>query len=273
MQVIYIDREFFVNTLINYCILFASARICSSSARRRRLLAASALGGLYAAAVWLPGLDFLRAPAVKLAVGAAVAVAAFGGETQLIRPVLVFFAVSAAFGGAAFAIALLTGGRAADLRVLLPTLFLCCAVFSAVFSRTGRRGGEIRELTLTRGGRAVRLDAMVDTGNSLTDPLTGCGVAVAGAEDLMPLFAGETPNPAALVRERGAVAAFEALGDRRFRLVPYSAVGVEGGLLLAFRPDEARLGGRRKTTLLVAVSPNSVSDGGPYRALIGAGED
>ena len=59
-------------------------------------------------------------------------------------------------------------------------------------------------------------------------------------------------------------------GGTRFRLIPYSAVGVTGGMLLAFRPDEIVVDGRNKTGMLLALSPNSVSDGGAYTALLGA---
>ena len=55
----------------------------------------------------------------------------------------------------------------------------------------------------------------------------------------------------------------------RFRLLPYRCVGVECGLLLALRVDEARLGEQDVGPLLVALSPTPVSDGGGYRALVG----
>ena len=46
-------------------------------------------------------------------------------------------------------------------------------------------------------------------------------------------------------------------------------MGVECGLLLALRVDEARLGEQDVGPLLVALSPTPVSDGGGYRALVG----
>ena len=56
---------------------------------------------------------------------------------------------------------------------------------------------------------------------------------------------------------------------RRFRLLPYQAVGVECGMLLALRLDDARVGAEDYGGILVALSPNPVSDGGGYSALIG----
>ena len=57
---------------------------------------------------------------------------------------------------------------------------------------------------------------------------------------------------------------------RRWRLLPYRAVGVDHGLLLAVRVDRAMVGGEDYGPILVALSPTPLSDGGGYHALIGA---
>jgi stage II sporulation protein GA (sporulation sigma-E factor processing peptidase) len=54
----------------------------------------------------------------------------------------------------------------------------------------------------------------------------------------------------------------------RFSLLPYRAVGVERGVLLAVRMDRVIIGEREEGTL-VALSPTPVSDGGGYRVLTG----
>ena len=56
---------------------------------------------------------------------------------------------------------------------------------------------------------------------------------------------------------------------RRLRLLPYRAVGVECGMLLAVRMDRVMVGKRELKGLLVALSPTPVSDGGGYQALMG----
>lgn len=59
---------------------------------------------------------------------------------------------------------------------------------------------------------------------------------------------------------------------KRFRLLPYQAVGVECGMLLALRLDRAQVGTVDYGGILVALSPNQLSDGGGYSALIGTRE-
>ena len=123
-------------------------------------------------------------------------------------------------------------------------------------------------MRLALDGRSVELTALRDTGNTLTDPVAGIPVLVAEGALLLPLLppgtlmAGELADP---------VACMERLRDGplagRVRLLPYRAVGVERGLLLALRPDGLWVNGERRD-MLAALSPTPVSDGGGYGALL-----
>ena len=93
------------------------------------------MGGLYAAAAWLPGWDFLTAAPVKCAVGVGLCLIAFGREDKLARLTLLFFTVSCVLAGAVLALNLFTGATGTD-----ATTFLLAALGAwlllAVFFRT-----------------------------------------------------------------------------------------------------------------------------------------
>ncbi len=284
MTVVYIDALFLLNLTINYLLLLASARLAGETLRRGRMALGAALGGLYAAAVFFPGMGFLTHPLCKLGSAVLMLLCAFGGSRRLVRVGLVFFGVAAAFGGAIFAIELLSGRgltlrngvftSTMDLRLILLAAAICYVVITFVFQRTARHtapAGELAPVVLTLGERRVALTALVDTGNTLADPVTNRPVMVAEGEKAAGLFpAGEAPTGAEL---RDPVAAMERLsgqGCGRLRLLPYRAVGVDCGLLLALRVDGARVGTEEYGDILVALSPTPVSDGGGYNALIGA---
>ena len=283
MTVIYIDSLFLLNFVVNYLLLLSAARLAGAIICRPRLAAGAALGALYAAAVFF--LPFLLHPLCKLSAAVLMLLLAFGGCRRLLRVSLVFFGVSAAFGGGIFAISLL-GGRgltlrngvfysAMDLRLILLSAAGCYVLFSLVFHRTGRYAGPSGEVlpgVLILGDHRVALSVLVDTGNTLTDPVTNRPVMVAEAEKLSPLFPpGQAPCPQDL---RDPVAVLERLsqcmGRQRCRLLPYQAVGVDCGLLLALRLDQVRVGQEDYGSILVALSPTPLSDGGTYSALIGA---
>lgn len=282
MTVVYIDALFLLNLIVNYLLLLAAAKLAGEPLRRLRLAAGAALGGLYAAAIFFPGMGFLTHPLCKLGAAVLMLLTGFGGSRRLLRVTLVFFGLSCAFGGGIFAIGLL-GGRGLtlrngvlysvmDLRILLLSAAVCYAVLTLVFRRTARHGRrEVLPAVLILEGRRVAVNALVDTGNTLTDPVTGRPVMVAEGSRLSPLLPGERVLDEKALRD--PVGTLERLSrggrGRRFRLLPYQAVGVECGMLLALRLDDARVGAENYGGILVALSPNPVSDGGGYSALIG----
>ncbi len=272
MTTVYIDEVFFLNGVIDYLLLLCAARLAGEELRRGRMAVGALLGGAYAAAVFLPGWGFLNEPACKLACAAAMALVAFGRSRRLLRVSLVFLGVSAAFGGGVLALQLLSGRSVMpDLPSILLSAALCYAFLGLVFRRGLRHGGgELAGAELTLEGRRCVVTALRDTGNTLTDPHTGKPVMVCEGEKVKSLFpAGECPGAEELADPVSALE--KRRGDsRRWRLLPYRAVGVSHALLLAVKVDCAKVGGEDYGSILVALSPTPVSDGGGYHALIGA---
>ena len=254
MDVIYLDRLFGLNLLLDYCLMLASARVCGVVLRRARYLLAAVTGALYAALMVLPGCSWLSSGAMKLALGAAMALIAFGGEAHWARCAVVFFAVSAAFGGAVYAASMLGGvspGSGALVtvsgRVLVLSFAVCYAAMSTVFRRRAKTAArEVRTVTVTLAGRSTTVRALRDSGNDLHDPASGLPAAVVERAAVLPLFP-----------------ALHALPDctGRVVLLPYRAVGVPGALLPAFRPDSVMIDGAPEPMLLALSAQALTSDG------------
>lgn len=269
---VYIDEVFLLNFIIDYLLLLAAARLAGEPFRRFRLGLGALLGGVYASAVFLPGWGFLAHPLCKLALPVGMTLLAFGSSRRLVRVSLVFFGVSAAFGGGVLALQLFLGAPAVlDLKTTLLAAAGCYLFLTLIFRRSAQHGGgELCPARLELGGRTCRLTALVDTGNTLTDPATGKAVMVAEGEKLRELFSpGECPTPAELRDPAAALEKRKGKGQP-WRLLPYRAVGVSWALLLAVKVDRAQIGKEDYGPILVALSPTPVSDGGGYSALIGA---
>ena len=282
MTVIYVDTLFLLNALVDYLLLLCAARLAGEPLKRLRFALGAVLGGGYAVAIFLPGLGFLERPACRLAAAVLMVLAAFWGSRRVGRQVLIFFALSCAFAGGVLAISMLGGQGLSlnrgviysgmDLKIVLLSAAGCYAVLSLLLQKAVRHTsftGELKAVRLELEDRTVELTALTDTGNTLTDPVTGQGVMVAEGERLLPLFAvSQRPSVQELRDPAGALERLTGAGGH-FRLLPYRAVGVDRGLLLAVRVDRAVVDGEDRGAMVVALSPTPVSDGGGYGALLG----
>ena len=278
--VVYLDEVFALNAAVNWLLLKSAAELTGLHVRRWRLAAAAVFGGLYAAAVLLPGLGWLGGLLGRLFAFTALCAIAFGARLSSWRAGLWFFGVCCAFGGLVLAATALLevpvfwrGGRiyyrlSLRLLVLLASgLYALCRFLLPRFVR--HRGGELVRLELRLGDRSVCCTALRDTGNTLCDPVSGERVVVAGRRlgrqllpelGLSPSLLADPPRALELVQLFRPEAAA--------RLIPYRAVGTKQGLLLALRLDELRLGGRPSRLRLLALAPNELSDGGVWEAVI-----
>lgn len=269
MEVVYLDQVFAVNFLVDYCIVLAAARMADVVLRRGRYLLAALTGAVYAALTMLPGLGWLSLLPVKGAAGLLIALIAFGGERRFWRCAAVFFGTAALFGGAVYALSAASGstpGQAlqhATWRVLIPTFALCYAVVVTVFrARLHSEERTVVPAVLTVNGQALSLRAIRDSGNVLRDPASGAYAAVIHSDALRCVFGALPHEPTASLAQLQGKA-------EGVRLLPYTAVGVQGGLLAAFRPESLTVAGKNES-LLIALSPTPVSPDGEYDLLLPA---
>ena len=277
-MVVYVDIAFLLNCLTDGAALYVTGRLSGLPVRKRRLLAAVLLGGTYGALCVLPGWSGLASFLPQAAVAAGLVRLTFGKRGAFLRQLLLFFILSCALGGALVAGGRLlesgNGGLAAlarlDWRVFFLAGGVCFAVLSVVFRGGARHAvaGQLCQCVLERRGRRAAFTALLDTGHTLTDGLTGRPVLTAYWTALEPLWTAEEREVLSRLEQAGGPACLEELGGG-FRLLPYQAVGVSGGLLLCFQAERAVIGGNVIGPVTVALSPTAVSDGGGYAALWG----
>ena len=274
------EAMFAFNAAIDAMLLVCSGRLCGARLAAGRVCAAAALGGVYAVLALVPALGFLQHGLMRICAMALMLLLAFGWGRKLPRLAVMFLASGCAFAGLVFAMLQLTGTGLLRMKgggfypvsggALAMLLAACCALVRLLFSACAQHGaGEYRELTLQLGKTRTQVRALVDTGNTLKDPLTGEQVLVAswqGAARLLPelsLRCEAFQDAPELMRRLAALRP-----ELRLRLIPYRAVGVEEGMLLAVRCRmEAR--GKKQRPVLVAFSPTSISAAEDYEMLTG----
>lgn len=292
---VYLDEVFLGNWLMNFAILWVTARFGRLTVSVGRLGAAAAVGAVYALAVFFPAGYMLLGAPVKILVSLLMTACAFAPLSwrRFLTAVFIFYLASFALGGLVFGIGYFLGGTGLH-QVFpggpnFPQRYLWPAVLGALAAAwvAGRVGAVYLRrralqnlfaipVVVTCEGKRVTVKGLVDTGNQLCDPLTSRPVIVVETEALRDLLPRELPG--LLAGEQGpdlhALAA--SVADRgwatRFRLIPYRSLGQTGGLLPGFRPDkvELRYGGELVAVpgVVVALYDRKLSADEDYRALL-----
>lgn len=276
METIYIDSLFFINLIIDYFTLLCTAKVASARIRRIPIAIGAIIGGLYACLCVLPGWEFATHPLVKLSSGILMCLTAFWKEPQFLRCSIIFFLVSAGFGGIIWAVSMFGGYNVTGMpiyfpinsKVLVLSFALAYLVISIVFRRFSQTAGqEIRSVRVILHGQSAEFPALRDTGNSLYDPVSNCSVMVCESTVVKSLFPGheillEKNDPAELLYVLSEDPAYSG----RLRLIPFQSVG-GSGLLFAFRPDELTIDGVPAEDTLVAVTSATLSTYQQYQGI------
>lgn len=247
---VYADVLMAVNFLIDYLLLLFCARLSGRRILRKRLLSGALVGAFASLVIFLPPLPFW--PMTLLKAGTAVLMVRIAypwlGWWGLVRDGFLFFTVSFLLAGICLGLWLGLGTAGVicyngvtyfdvSLGTLLASMTAAYLVLTLYARFRTLPSGEHFTAVLTRNGKSLRLPALRDSGNRLTEPFSGDPAAVADLHAVQGLL---TAEEIAAVLQAGQSSSFSS--DPRLRLVPCrTACGA--GAMLAFRPDQLLLEG------------------------------
>lgn len=252
---VYIDLVILLNFLVDLLLILGVNRFTGCPAGIGRAALGSAIGGIYGGVCLLPGFHFLGNTVWRLVALLGISAAAFGLNRSMLRRCALFVLLSMSLGGIALGIG--KGGFAGVVCGAALVLVLCA--FS-VRGRAARR--EYVPVELSWQGRVRKLTALRDTGNELTDPITGQRVLIAGADiarEMLGLSQQQLQQPVETMAQQPIAG---------LRLIPFRTVGQLSGMLLALPMDRVIVGGIQENRL-VAFSPVEIGKGEIYQALTG----
>lgn len=254
-MVIYVDAVMLLNFVVDFLLLLGTNRLTGYPPSTKRAALASVLGGAYGGLCVLPGFSFMGNTFWRIVFLSIMALIAFGSNGAALRRGVLFVFLCMAMGGVA------TGFSKQNfwqLILVAAGVWLMCG-----FGFRGRVDARrYVPVTIVHKNRTLELTALVDTGNTLTDPLTGETVLVAGAQigqNLLGLEPHQLSHPV------------ETMASTRIpglRLLPYHAVGRKNGMLLAMRFERVHIG-ERESAGIVAFSPDVIGQGNGFQALAG----
>ncbi len=256
MKVVYIDVLFILNALSDLALLICTGRLCDRYAKLWRVLLSSFAGGAYA--VLSEVFPLLAHPLSVIICSALLCFIAYGKSLRLWG---VFLLCSACLGGAVWALCLRGLGKITASCVCLIGLSVSVLLMLLLGGKAKAQKGGMSAMTVTLLGRSTVFSALIDTGNSLRDPITGNDIVIISPEkfsELMPsslkasLHSLSPPDAVSLLAKTRYAS--------RFRLLSYKTVSGDG-IMLAFRPDALIIDGKKTSGTLIAVSPAELCAG------------
>lgn len=294
---IYLDIVILENIVINYLILLVTSKFTKNRSSNLRLLLGAVLGAAYLAAmILLPDMKVYTTVFSKLLLSIAMVATAFSFNKlkTFFKTLLVFYATTFLFAGAGFTLMFLNrewgiikngvlmtpfsllNTKWSELILAFALVFIILRVVWDVIQSKIIREKLLVQLIISFDRKAIMLHALVDTGNSLYDPLTNMPVVVvefSAIKELLPadirnIFENDSDND--LSKVTSTISSSDWFS--RFRLIPFTSLGRENGMLIGFRPDYIEIGTESEKKgvrdVIIGIYNRALSRNEQYKALL-----
>lgn len=293
MPVVYIDVLFFVNLIVNYLLLLASCAFSGIDYKRYRILIAAIIGAFCSVLAFFPNFTIVSSTIYKLLVSMLLVAVAFSfySVRNFLKTLLIFYAVSFGFGGCVLGIFYFTniGARLGAvysngilyfnlpwsiLAVSWIVFYISVKLFGAISKKALHKKSLQKKLLLNFKNNTVEVTALLDTGNSLIDPISLFPVIIVEYKLLKSLFSAEIQNTLDRIGFDNIEWIMREANEKGLatRLIPFSSLGKENGLLLGFIPDRAEIhdecGIKTINKCVIGLSGSSLSKDKSYGALL-----
>lgn len=247
-SVVYVDLLFLINFSMDFLCFYVTARLLHRRFAIWRSMLGALVGGIYSVVILFLSMNYIPGMLADLGVCALMCLFAFGCADKTLYEFClctsVYFCVSAALGGFMTAmysllnrleLPLAESGASDGISVWL---FGLLALVSGLVSLLGGRffrgtsSATVADVEITYLGKSVTVRAFVDTGNMLSDPLSGKPVIVVDKRAAEKIMTKGSLN-IALNGGAGIVSAEELHG---IRLIP-SETASGRAILCAFVPE------------------------------------
>ena len=271
-MVIYADVLVALNIFVNYFLLLATEKLLRYDAKTLNTVLSSLLGGFYSLTVYLQNTPkplqlFMNISALIL-----MTLICFRPKSfkPFLKELLCFVGVNTAFAGIMLAVWFFFAPKGMlynnsivyfdiDIKLLVVSTLGCYLFLRLVFIIAKRAvpKEKVVSVTLVNNNKAVSVNALLDTGNTLKDAFSGESAAVAD-ESVMKALLGFSLDTY-IQREKAGLQSSERLN---IRLIPVSTVSAEA-LLPAIKIEKIIFNktNTAKKNLLVAQSRSKINNG------------
>lgn len=292
---IYLDVLILENIVMNYLILWTTSKMLKTRTSNSRLFIGALIGALYAAFLIVkPNLRHYYTAAATFVLSLVMVAVTFSPEKpgNFIKTLVVFYVSTFVFAGATFAFfymnsqgTLIKNGllyvfwdsKWTAVLLSIITSIIIFKVFIEVIQQKFFKEKLITHLKVIFDSKEISLSALIDTGNSLQDPISNMPVIIVEFSAIKEILPSEICNIFEQVNEQDFSSLTSKLYNsswfNRFRLIPFNSIGKENGMLIGFKPDYVVIGDdvekKDVSDVVIAIYDKVLSKTKNYRALLG----
>ncbi len=280
------------NLLMNWLILYLTSYFSKATVSNWRIWISAVLGALYSFVFFFPSLTFLCSFVMKIIFSILMIIITFSPYKfkDFMKLISIFYLISFVFGGAAFALIYFTNfnGLLSNGIFYIGNFPVKLLIYSGIIAYLLiRYCWEYIQVKISRDKIYVpiwievenhqsQLQGLLDTGNSLQDPLSKYPVIIVEYDAIQNLLPKDLQNIYNEKQTEGLDLISKTLESsewmNRFRVIPFKSLGKENGILMGFKPDLVKL--QDKTDLkcikniIIGVYSKKLSPNGDYTALL-----
>ena len=256
---VYIDIILLENLCMNYIILFATAYIMKIKISHIRIIASSSIGAVYSIMLYMQILPIYSSIFMKIILSVVMVYISYAPKSVkiAIKQLIIFYLISSAFGGCAFALLYFVKPQDIFIKngVYIGTYPLKIALLGGIvgfvityiafkiIKNKATKEEMIYKLKIKINDKTVEVNALLDTGNKLKDPITLVPVIVIEKQKLYNFLPEEIlENIDKIIGGDSNKLIEENIKYMsKFRVIPYNSIGKQNGLMLGFKADEVKI--------------------------------
>ena len=245
-MVYYVEYVFVENFIIDFILLFITGKLIKRVIIFKRLIIASLVGSLYVILTFYIGREFMAFFIVKFSISVLMIIIAFDSKGILtnIRVIICFYITSLIMVGIISALYYFTYDKL-TVNAIIMSIFTGYAAlhffFKEIKDRINRHNYK-RTVNVSIGNSSKTFRGYIDTGNELTDPMTGKHVMVVNIDCIKDILGDELCNK---IMEFYDNKCYESLIDENnniiLRIIKYNTISNSGENMVCIVPDEIEI--------------------------------
>ncbi len=276
---------------MNYIILYATGLISKNKISYIRIFLASCIGAIYAITEYMLKIGVYSNIIVKTLLAIIMVVVAFCPQNvkKLCKQLVLFYLTTFTFGGVATYLIYVLKPQNIIIKngmfvgsYVLKVIFIGAIVGTIILITAFKfaknkitKKDMFCKVKIVLNGKELILNAMVDTGNLLKEPITGSSVVVVERTSLYDILPKEILNNT----ESILCGDFTNISDEikneyitKLKIIPFSSLGKQNGMLIGIKPEKLEVINEQteeKNNAIIGIYNKSLTKHGEYKALIG----